>query len=143
MLPILKGMTKGSTRGQRGRNRYIAPVAALVMFILIGQVFWLSSNRDMFSPFSISRIPCATCAKFGMVRDEVDSSIMKMCPVCFGIGYNTVRRFDELDGICAACGGMGRVDEDGAWRTCNRCDGRGVHRLEVWQKIVPVESASQ
>ena len=134
-------MTKGGT-GDRHRNRYIAPVAFLVMLILLGQAFWLSENRTLFSPFAISRVPCAKCGKFGMVRDEADTSIMKMCQVCFGVGYHAVRKFDDLDGLCAACGGMGRVEEEGAWRTCRRCDGRGVHRLDDWKKVMPVEPAA-
>lgn len=141
MFHILKNMTKGGTGG-RERNRYIAPVAFLVMLILLGQVFWLSENRERFSPFSISRISCAKCGKYGKVRDAADASIAKMCPVCFGVGYHTVRRFDEKDGVCAPCGGMGRVDEGGVWRTCRRCDGRGVHRIDDWMDVVPVEPAA-
>lgn len=139
MLPILRGMTKGSTRGS-GRNRFVAPVAFLVLLILIGQAFWLTENRALFSPFAIDRIPCDKCARRGTVRDAADSRIVTMCPVCFGIGSHMIRWFDDLDVVCAPCGGMGRVDEEGVWRTCRRCDGRGLHRANDWQKIVPVDT---
>jgi hypothetical protein len=138
MLPILKGITKGSPR--RGeRNRYLMPVALLVMLFLIGQVFWLSSNRHLFSPFAIQRILCPACAKSGTVRDPENNRIVTMCPACFGVGYNTIRFFDEMDAVCAACGGIGRLSDEADWRTCQRCDGRGAHRANDWQRIMPVE----
>lgn len=140
MLPILRGMTKGGTSRSGQRNRYVAPVAFLVMMILIGQVFWVSENRHRFAPFAINRVTCPYCAKNGTVRDPDDQRIMKMCPVCFGVGFHTVRHFDEKDVLCAACGGMGRLEKDGTWRTCRRCDGRGVHRIDDWQRTVPLEA---
>ncbi|HMO51170.1 MAG TPA: hypothetical protein PKE26_13505 [Kiritimatiellia bacterium] len=134
-------MTKGQTR--RGKkNNFILPVALLVGLFLIGQAYWLSSNRHMFAPFAISRISCDTCAKVGLVRDAADSRITRMCPACFGVGYHTVRRFDEQDVICVPCGGMGRLEEDGAWRTCQRCSGRGLHRRDEWKTLIEVEAAS-
>jgi len=149
MLPILKGMTKGSTRTSGRQNNYVMPVAALVVLFLVGQGFWLSRNTHLFTPFSVKRIDCDSCSKVGVVRDENDSRIMKMCPSCFGVGYHSVRRFDDLDIICAACGGLGRLDADGVWRTCERCEGRGVHRNSEWKTIVglvtaePEEDSSQ
>jgi len=138
MLPTLKGMTKGQVR--RGRkNSYVIPVAFLVILFLIGQIFWLDSNRHMFMPFSIAKLDCDYCTKLGIVRDPNDSRIMAMCQVCFGVGYKMIRKFDELDVVCAACGGMGRIDEDGRWRTCQRCDGRGIHRADDWKRIVEVD----
>jgi len=136
MLPILKGMTKGSTHSSGRQNNYVMPVAALVVLFLVGQGFWLSRNTHLFSPFSIKRIDCDQCSKVGVVRDENDSRIMKMCPSCFGVGYKSVRQFDDLDIICAACGGLGRLDDHGVWRTCERCEGRGVHRNSEWKTIV-------
>ncbi len=142
MLPILKGMTKGSTRSG-GRNRYVAPVALLVLLILVGQAFWLSGNRELFAPFTTTRIPCDHCAHRGTLRDAHDQRVMRMCPVCFGVGSKTLRRFDDQDVVCAACGGMGRIEEEEIWRTCRRCDGRGLHRADDWEKTVPVESVRE
>lgn len=139
MLPILKGMTKGSTRASGRRNNFIMPVVTLALLFLIGQGFWLSRNTHLFTPFSVKRIECDHCARVGVVRDEHDSRIMKMCPVCFGVGYHSVRRFDDQDAICAACGGMGRLESSGIWRNCERCGSRGVYRLDEWETIVNVE----
>lgn len=142
MFPLLKGLTKGQVR-HGNRNNYIMPVAALAILFLVGQVYWLSSNKHMFAPFAIARIDCDHCAKVGVVRDPDNPSLMSMCPVCFGVGYHSVRRFDDNDAICAACGGMGRTDIGGNWRTCERCQGRGVFRLNDWQTVVETEDGTR
>ncbi|HMP89653.1 MAG TPA: hypothetical protein PJ991_05605 [Kiritimatiellia bacterium] len=142
MLPILKGMTKGQiSRGRK--NNYVMPVAMLVLLFLIGQIFWLNSNRHMFAPFATTRIQCDTCARVGVVRDRSDGRKMTMCPACFGVGYHTVRSFDERDVLCAPCGGMGRLEEESEWRTCRRCQGRGIHRSDDWQIMVDVDEQGQ
>lgn len=141
MIPVLKRMTRSGKRNERDRNPYMAPVALLVMLVLVGQAFWLSDNRTLFSPFAISRIPCDRCQKRGTYRDYDDNRIMKMCPACFGVGYHAVRKFDAMDVLCAPCGGMGRLQEADAWRTCQRCAGRGIHRADDWKQIVPIEPA--
>jgi RecJ-like exonuclease len=138
IFPALKRMTKGST-GHERRNRFVMPVALLVFLLLVGQVFWLNDNRDLFAPFSIQKIPCEKCAHRGTVRNTENQRIVEMCPACFGLGYHMVRYFDDNDVVCAACGGMGRLDKDGTWRTCNRCDGRGLHRADEWQQEMNLE----
>lgn len=141
MIPVLRRLTKGQTRHHK-RNSYVAPVALLVMLFLIGQSIWLSDNKHLFSPFSLQRVPCDHCAKVGTVRDPDDSRINRMCPACFGLGHHMVRRFDEQDVLCIPCGGMGRVNEEKDWRTCRRCDGRGVYRTEAfWRETIDVVPA--
>lgn len=140
MLPNLDGLTKGQSRKGRGNN-FMLPVASLALLFLAGQAYWLSHNTHMFAPFAMTRIDCDTCGKTGVVRDPDNAQIMKMCPVCFGVGYHNIRRFDEEDAVCAACGGMGRTDIGGAWRTCERCEGRGLYRLNEWRQIVEIEKA--
>jgi DnaJ-class molecular chaperone len=109
------------------------------VLFLVGQALWLTQNKYLFAPFSINRVDCLHCQKVGVVRDAQDNSIMKMCPQCFGVGYHMMRVFDEEDIVCAACGGMGRTDISGAWRNCERCEGRGMIRLDDWTKVVDVE----
>lgn len=141
MRSLFKNLTKGTRRDHR-RNQYVAPVAMLVFLVLIGQFFWLSDNREMFTPFAIARFPCDMCAKRGTIRDAGDQQIVKMCPACFGVGSKMVRRFDANDVMCAPCGGMGRLEEDGVWRTCQRCDGRGLHRADDWKRVIPLAPAA-
>ena len=143
MIPILRGMTKGQTyRGGR-RNNFVMPVAMLVMLLLVGQAFWLSRNSHMFAPFAVSRIDCETCAKLGTIRDPDNARIRQMCPACFGVGFKNIRRFDDQDVICLACGGMGRLEENGQWRNCLRCGGRGLHRAGDWKEIVELLEAPE
>jgi len=138
MIPILRGMTKGTTRRGGRSNNFVLPVGILVGLLLLGQAFWLSRNNHLFVPFEITRINCVECTRLGTIRDPENPEIRTMCPTCFGVGYHTVRRFDDEDVLCAACGGAGRVEEDDVWRTCRRCDGRGLHRANDWKEIVDI-----
>ncbi len=139
IFPNLKGITKGQVR-RGSRNNYLMPVAALSMLFLVGQAYWLSDNRHMFTPFAINRVDCLTCVKVGVIRDPHDSRVTRICPACFGVGYRTVRQFDTNDVLCVPCIGMGRVqEEDGQWRTCRRCDGRGLHRADEWKTITGID----
>ena len=138
MFPTLNELTKGQPR-QRRKNVFIAPVGILVVLFLVGQAYWLSQNGYLFAPFALSKVDCDYCQKLGVVRDEQNPRIMKMCPVCFGVGHHQIRRFDKEDVLCSACGGMGRFDEQGVWRSCKRCDGRGLHRINDWKEIVDLE----
>jgi len=137
MIPLLKGLTKGQPR-QGKRNLYVAPVALVVIVALIGQFYWLSQNSHMFAPFAVSKIDCDNCQRLGVIRDEENPRILKMCSVCFGVGNKSIRKFDDQDVVCAACGGMGRIDDHNKWRTCRRCDGRGLRRVNDWKKIVEI-----
>jgi hypothetical protein len=141
MIPSFRNLTKGSVQHGR-KNNYVMPVAMLTLLFLVGQVYWLSDNRHRFTPYRVARLPCDTCMKLGQVRDAEDGQRLVMCPTCFGVGHKQVRYFDDLDVICAACGGMGRLREgtNQVWRTCERCDGRGLHRDEAWERMVEVET---
>lgn len=139
MIPILRSITKGQTSRRSRQNNFVVPVAFLVLLLLVGQAFWLSNNSYLFAPFEVSRVDCEICNKLGTIRDPDNARIRKMCPACFGIGYKSIRRFDDQDVVCAACGGLGRLEENGTWRTCLRCDARGLHRAGDWKEIVELE----
>ncbi len=141
MIPNFRGLTKGETHRRGQRNNFIAPVALAVLVMLIGQGFWLTRNSHMFMPFEVSRVDCMECGRLGTVRDPDNQRIRTMCPACYGIGYHSVRRFDEKDALCLACAGIGRLKTDEGWRTCRRCDGRGMHRIGDWKEIVELEEA--
>jgi len=142
MIPVLSSITKsGHRRGKQ--NHFIIPVAGILLLFLVGQAYWLSKNKQMFRPFSIVKIDCDECRKLGIVRDEKDNRISRMCPGCYGVGYHTIRIFDEDEAICPACAGLGRHNLDGNWRTCERCEGRGVFRLGEWSKVTEAEPASE
>jgi len=141
MIPVLRRLTKGQARHQK-RNSYVAPVALLVLLFLVGQSIWLSDNKHLFSPYALQRINCENCARVGTVRDPDNADINRMCPACFGLGHHMLRRFDEQDVLCIPCGGMGRVNEEGAWRVCRRCDGRGLYRAnKAWQEEIGIVPA--
>ena len=121
--------TKEPVRNNRQRSSIILLVGMVGGFVLFLQWRWLGDNKTLFAPFSIQRIHCEVCAKTGRVPDPEVNNALVMCPSCYGIGYHTIRRFDEAEVLCPACLGMGRLeDKDGAWRTCRRCDGRGLIR---------------
>ncbi|MFH0880687.1 MAG: hypothetical protein V2A34_13310 [Lentisphaerota bacterium] len=106
------------------------------VFIFLQSV-WLSQNQDIFQKsiiqLQIRRIPCDYCGEVGTVRDpnHPDRPTM-ICPVCYGIGSHTIRKFDKHDTLCPLCGGAGRVGDapSGYAQECPRCDGRGVIRVE-------------
>ncbi|HMP72702.1 MAG TPA: hypothetical protein PKE55_05500 [Kiritimatiellia bacterium] len=136
MLPIrtiLRNATRGPRRFERKKNNMVMPVALLVLLFLIGQAFWLQQNKHKFRPFAIQRITCDHCQKIGLIPDPRQEQRLVMCPRCFGVGFNSVRRVHDLDMLCLACDGLGRLyDRDlAAFRTCRRCDGRGMNRGEA------------
>jgi len=72
------------------------------------------------------QVPCEHCMEGGtIITPEGERAI---CPICFGVGYHMVRRFDPAEKYCPACGGMGRVKspDTGLVETCVRCNGRGL-----------------
>jgi DnaJ-class molecular chaperone len=56
-----------------------------------------------------------------------------MCPICLGLGFHMIKRFDASDRICPLCAGMGRValPDTGVIGTCPRCEGRGLVRSQA------------
>ena len=111
----------------RQRSAYILLIAAVGGFVLFLQWQWLGQNQHLFAPFSLQRIDCDLCGKTGQVPVKGANNVLEMCPACYGVGYHTVRRFGEADVLCPACLGLGRLEnKEGRWRTCRRCDGRGL-----------------
>lgn len=83
------------------------------------------------------KIFCEACLGTGTVLSGGDAK--EICPICQGVGYHMVRRFDPADRICPACGGMGRLamPDTGAVETCPRCTGRGLIRSQVPAEAAP------
>jgi hypothetical protein len=113
---------------------FIPVVIVVGIVVLFAQMYWTNKNPHLFMPFSIDRVRCVLCSGIGVQRDPSDNSRLVICPSCFGVGYKAIRRVDKDDALCAACGGMGRVEEDDGktWRNCRRCDGRGLIRETPW-----------
>lgn len=76
----------------------------------------------------VEKITCATCMGTGMQMNPDGKE--KICPICQGVGFRMVRRFDAAERQCPACAGMGRVEmpDTGEVETCPRCNGRGLIR---------------
>jgi hypothetical protein len=124
-------------RPERKAPSYLGPIALFAVVLLIGQMIWLNKHDYMFRPFSIDRLSCDVCGGTGVARDAADEDILVICPSCFGVGSHYIRRIDKSDRLCAACGGMGRVKAEGEYRTCRRCDGRGLTRDAPWRSREP------
>jgi hypothetical protein len=83
----------------------------------------------------------------GLVGPEVE---LVACPVCLGVGYDTVGlRQDPYTRRCDACGGRGITKTDSlvdsrATRTCGTCQGNGFIEAapELGAGIVPPPSVS-
>ena len=101
-------------------------------FVLFKQSEWMEQNRPRFRRLiSIKRVGCDYCAETGIIDDETEAAGFRLCPICFGVGVHMIRKLDDHDKLCPACGGMGRLyDFDTEQpRTCGRCDGRGLIRI--------------
>jgi hypothetical protein len=95
---------------------------------------WMLENKER-EPTSIvedtggaEKIMCEACMGTGTVLSG--SGPKEICPICQGVGFHMIRRFDPADRICPACGGMGRLQmpDTGVVDTCPRCAGRGLIR---------------
>lgn len=144
MIPMPEYKSRMRERPDSRRSMVILGVVAVCGLTLIGQVFWLAKNQYRFAPFAIERIRCETCAGVGMVsRVDADGvTRLHLCPACYGLGSHQIRRVDDNDQLCPACVGFGRVEENGQWRWCRRCDGRGLIRRDdapppVYQPPIP------
>ena len=120
-------------RAKHKANPYMAPIMLVAGIVLVLQMMWVSDNDYLFAPFSIEKIKCEECDGLGLIRDSREQDAFILCPACFGVGSHYVRRADSDDKLCPACIGMGRLrEEDGTWRNCGRCDGRGLIRKKPW-----------
>lgn len=113
---------------------------ALFLFggvVVIWQAHWASQNREIYlrreprfrvGPNASLFHECPACNTHGriLVHDEE-----RMCPVCFGVGGNFVKRFDTGEAVCAFCSGQGRTfnTRTAGSDLCHICDGRGATRL--------------
>lgn len=132
MLPYQRRL-RPKVRASSPQNAYILAVMLVGGIVLVGQMFWVKKNQYRFMPFAIDRVKCEECGGTGLVpQGDKANTPLVVCPSCFGVGSHQFRRVDDRDVLCPACEGMGRVPEPGseAWRTCRRCDGRGLIRTE-------------
>lgn len=76
------------------------------------------------------KIECPKCNGIGTVKDEDEDgqTVRSLCPLCLGVGHHTIYRYKKTHATCAACGGMGRLQdpETGEYRFCKRCGGSGL-----------------
>jgi hypothetical protein len=77
------------------------------------------------------KIICEHCMGSGSALSDLGER--SICPICQGVGFHMIRRFDPADRICPFCSGMGRVElpDTGEVGTCPRCDGRGLVRSQM------------
>jgi len=130
MLPYQRRI-RPRVRVRNSQNAYIMAVMLVGGLVLVAQMFWVKKNEYRFMPFAIDRVKCEECGGTGLISPEGPANTkLEMCPTCFGVGSHQFRRVDEHDSLCAACEGMGRVQDGDTWRTCRRCEGRGLVRAE-------------
>jgi DnaJ-class molecular chaperone len=109
----------------------MAPVIMICFVALVYQYKWMKENKFRYgSNFAVERIPCGHCARTGLVPSREYETGITFCPQCLGLGGHYIKRIDDYDALCPACGGMGRVEdlETGKFRYCRRCNGRGLIR---------------
>lgn len=119
--------------------RGATPLFLLIMVLLFGgavywQIQWQQHGKD--DPFKeiaghLETLPCPFCHGRGLIPAVGDASeIAAICPYCQGVGGHAVRKFDQYDKLCPACGGMGRIADPvtAEVRECRRCHGRGLIR---------------
>lgn len=119
-------------KSRHSKVALLIPVGITAVIVLVMQMKWIEQNADKFvAVTSVEQIPCDYCDGRGIIKNPEDPGEFILCPICFGVGGNTVRYQDEYDTRCPACGGMGRLQDfhTGEFRTCNRCNGRGLIRL--------------
>ena len=122
---------------KKQRALVVAPIVLLCILVLYFQLDWLKKNYFSRLPVRVVvKMRCDHCHRTGLVKDSDAEDGFSMCPVCQGVGYHCVRRLDERDALCPACAGMGRIQDPvtGEFRTCRRCDGRGLIRMKVPEK---------
>ncbi len=125
-----------------------------VMTLLLGcgmvvmmQGRWVSQNQDVFrfdpskkfmtGPNGSKLVICSHCSFHGRV--EVDGEEY-MCPICFGVGGNYIKRVDTGEHGCLYCDGMGHILDGKGIKSqvCPVCMGRGAKRVAYGQSMCPV-----
>ncbi|MBU1693624.1 MAG: hypothetical protein KJ726_11540 [Verrucomicrobia bacterium] len=121
----------------------VALLLPLLFIVAVMQWRWISGNKSSLfrvgGSWYVERLSCELCGEMGFVRSEKDPRILQMCPVCQGRGGAYLRRLNDQDVICPACGGMGRIwDDPENAHFCERCGGRGlVHVEDVATNLPP------
>ena len=97
---------------------------------------WMLDKRGLSGPGAVGdlqapgveKIMCETCLGTGEAPGA--DGRPGICPICQGVGFRMIRRFDSADRLCPLCAGMGRVEmpDTGEVANCPRCDGRGLVR---------------
>jgi hypothetical protein len=154
-------------RRPKGRGVYGGLIALLVLVAFIVQFKWMQHAKEtgaisldsqgLASKLSLwmlqkkgldaeagavdisgaQKIACETCMGTGSVLSGKGEK--EICPICLGVGFHMVRRFDPSDRICPFCVGMGRavMPDTGAVDTCPRCGGRGLVRSQAGTNAAP------
>ena len=113
---------------QKGAKDVVPPVFAEQLSRWMLHKKGLDPEPVSLEVLGAEKIDCGAC--MGSGRSLAGGGENEICPICQGVGFHMIRRFDSADRICPACGGMGRVEmpDTGAVDTCPRCDGRGLIR---------------
>ena len=114
----------------------------ILVFVAVLQWRWIGQNKQALfrvrGSWYVERLSCELCADVGFIPSEEDPRIRVMCPLCLGRGGAYIRRLDNQDMICPACGGMGRIwDEPAGAHFCERCGGRGLIQEEKVDTNLP------
>ena len=131
-LMVLGGFLLQSRWMQGVRERKDSNLVPQGMADKIGR--WMLEKRGMDPNVlragdpGVERIDCETCLGTGEIFGEAGGR--SICPICQGVGFRMIRRFDAAEKICPNCAGMGRTEslETGEVGVCPRCGGRGLVR---------------
>jgi hypothetical protein len=118
---------------QQGATEVVPPAFAeqIGRWMLAGKGLAPDGGSLAPSADGAEKIICENCMGSGNVLSELGER--SICPICQGVGFHMIRRFDPADRICPFCSGMGRVElpDTGEVGTCPRCDGRGLVRSQM------------
>ena len=133
----------GQAKKNTSTGMMIGTIFVLAFIGLMMQVKWVGDNKDKFVDERVQRvyaqvaeatvmpIICHYCDGHGLINRE-NKAIESFCPICFGVGKNRVKIFEEREMVCGPCQGMGRYFPEGADEagTCGVCSGRGLTLAE-------------
>lgn len=126
------------------RRKEVSPLArtlviCLTVIAVVFQIQWLQSSERSFKipefrsffrkmlPLQTWSIQCNYCHSKGTVEHPERYGEAMDCPLCFGLGYNLVRKINDRDMVCPQCNGLGRSLVDRMNSTgCVICGGRGL-----------------
>jgi len=156
------------TRRSRGKTVYSGVIFLLVVVGFFMQFHWMNQVRESGNTDSVvsgefasrlrdwmlrkkglpsdtlsteaqsaEKIPCETCMGSGTFLSP--DGEREICPICLGVGFHMIRRFDPEERLCPFCSGMGRAFslDTGEAETCPRCKGRGLILSHRSPDVVP------